>query len=336
MTASGVSSSEQLADRPSEAVDFLVFRNPHSDRALAAAQQVAEQLRPVARSVVIEDTEPLSNDYADFFSENTKSVNQVLVPVGGDGTLSNFMVAAWRENVKTPILPRAGGNINDLPHVLYDYHGFHDAGYAAKSGSLVPLWPLEITVHDAETRSLTVEAAINYFGVGYAGLKAHDFNDPSYREHHGKQRWLTRRISEGWTIWRDLVNADTLTIHDNESGPHEGRPMLTNLFVNTERAAQFMQFSKHSILSPRAGRIEVTANHIGGLIGGWLRAGVGIYQELEVGAEGYHFQVESKQNKFWAMYDGEDRQYNSHTAFDVRLSDRPLTVITTKRHPSYS
>lgn len=308
---------------------LAVIYNPANQEASAFAEGVPTRLElPANTTLTTHTSEPDVDGNLELLQEQAPVHERNLwVVAGGDGTVSNFLGAAYLHRLKDPVLVVPTGYANDIAHMLHRRKAFKDPLARLATGQVAPLRPLSITSEEKSGRKRQ-ELAFGYFGIGLSGTKARDFNDQPARDKRIGHGLIRRRLDDSLSVLKTLRRSHGFDIYDSQS-PETTDHMIELLFVNGNRMANTISF-RTELFGDEAGRIELHRRGPVELALGLGKAALGLYAKVRPEQAEHTFTIKTDERFIISQRDGETSRHATDTTFSVGLADETLPVITTR------
>ena len=335
-----MSSHETHIGHPLAGAEQLrIFRHPRSSR--------AEQLHPKLQAlvgdtalhaelgidaIVLDETSP---DH----QENTEKLaallpGEAVAVAGGDGTQSDYFDIARSLGLSTPVISFAGGNANDLPNMLHKRRFVHNPRAILRRGKLAEFYPLSVSVHDGSP-SPERHTAFGYASIGATGIMAATFDSAQFRDRVDGRPEAVRKVYEAIEIVKAVWSLQSFEVAGAYGNNQQYREIN---IMNGPRQAKILHcreslLHKTALTHPAARYATVNGrgSNIGAITQGICRLASGQAEVLAPGQKlGY---VIDQRGGVRAQMDGESFMIPNGATVSISISDTPVRVTTTRRHP---
>jgi diacylglycerol kinase family enzyme len=294
---------------------FVVLANPVS----ANARRIGRQVRELERSATVPVTVVETSRNPDRTRDTLRKIlrdGDWLGIGAGDGTV-NLAVGAVNA---TPVAPLAGGNANDIAHMLHTSLALRQPRHILEQGQIVPVHPLycRITQPDSET---VTKLAAGYISLGASGRAAHEINQS--RDNLLRKVPGLKKAYIGAQVFRGLMLASEFKMHD-DTGTHIG---FETVFPNGDRMAEHLRWQT-DITDPASQEISIGTKGLLPIAAAIGRSLVGRLTgpELSLGDE-RSFTI---QDEAYLQTDGEAMALAAGTALQIGISAEPFYAVSTK------
>jgi len=292
---------------------FVVLANPVS----ANARRIGRQVRELERAAIV----PVRVIETDRDSRRTRDALQKALREGdwlgigaGDGTV-NLAIDSG-----VPVAPLAGGNANDIAHMLHTKQALRDPRHILERGQIVPVHPLYCRIGQPDDEPVARLAA-GYISLGASGRAAHEINQS--RNHFLRSVPGARKLYIGSQVCRGLARASEFKIQDDD-GTYT---RFESVFPNGDRMAEHLRWQS-DITKPATQEVSIGDKRFLPVVTAIGRSLVGRLTgpALSVG-DVRDFTVE---NEVYLQTDGEAILLAAGTSLEIGVSPQPFAAVTTK------
>jgi diacylglycerol kinase family enzyme len=177
---------------------LLVLYNPAGTRAAQAKKHIAALQQAYPERVIVDETRLTLADNQTLLRQKLQP-GDMLVAVGGDGSLSNIVSALLGltgDLRSTPVLPIGTGKMNDVAHMLNGKH-FADPLFVLRHAQSTAIYPLSCTITPLNNKKETPlnRLALYSIGFGMIGLGSQYYNDPNFRARQQKRHCWAQELA---------------------------------------------------------------------------------------------------------------------------------------------
>jgi len=319
---------------------LFIFRRPFDSlnrsavRAHSTVQQVQKERRHfdalnLPAEVIELNTSVDIQDTVHEFNRYGISKHDAVMAIGGDGIASNTNAAAQRAGFDGPIVHVGRGNACDMAHMLFRGRDIRQPVGSMLRSRLVDIYTLDITTDKPEIGTGAV--AINASGYLSFGRFIHDVTQEvgsrTFRAKTENMGELAKLQAETAMMLGKLGCSAQVILKDDCGSKREVSDVV---FPNGQRMAKKVRFGGVNLLRPGFGRLELSRSTAPAVLWGLGKATVGAFKHFKP-EETYAFSLSNEdESPVVGQRDGELVSYPSGTEFTISLSDRTVSLATTR------
>ncbi len=317
---------------------LVIFKNPFSSSAREAwprTQRLMQAASELGMQAMVVATQADHEAMAETVSKETGE-GDLLAVVSGDGGTSNFLRALWYSGNQSPVAVLGGGDANDLAHNLHTGRYLkHPVRMLRTNDSRIgQLHPLEVTVCSPDSVPVQ-DVAFGYFGLGYTAIVGGHFNSPEFRERIEGRGAVRRSWPQMGVVLGKAPEAPVLDIISDDG---ERALVIERNFPNGEKEAKYARYRGMHSLLPKAGILDMPlaegaeasrGQRYRTIIAGVGRAFLGRFDHFDA-LSPQAMTVRSSSGEIPTQIDGEATIYPNDSYFSVRVSQRSVSVLTTR------
>lgn len=324
----------------------VILHNPnstHADNGLKHIEELKQRRFGVqTKDYLLLNSRPNLEDTEHLLQEILRP-NDGLVLVGGDGTISHSLTAAYNLNYSGQVLLVPAGHANDMSRTLNPKHYDSDIGRILLDGDSKRLQPFEINVSDSQKGSLIDQKlAWSYWGAGLGGHITQYLNDTAFRQQTSKLPSKYRILKDLQTGFSSTANCSSLIMLDHKNENNNGLILDVTMAKNPRMAHGLVRFGFLSLTdntivkvitnSPKDKHERSIARRAVKLYSAIGKAAIGKYDnKISLGQEEIFTLYSLDNQNIYTQVDGEAHQYNSGVTFTIRPQQpSKFTVLSTR------